>query len=90
MDKLINWDIFRDLLSVFSKKDVNSNVGRKSYDKISMLKLILLDQLNSLSNEELEYSLRVRLDLLHFLSLILKTMCNMKQRFADLEINYSI
>ena len=44
LDKLINWDIFRVLLSGIHKNDINSNGGRKSYDKIAMLKLILLGQ----------------------------------------------
>ena len=66
LDKLINWNRFRDLLSGIHKNDIDSNGGRKSYDKISMLKLILLGQWNSLSDEELEYSLRVRLDFIAF------------------------
>lgn len=66
LDKLINWNRFRDLLSGIHKNDIDSNGGRKSYDKISMLKLILLGQWNSLSDEELEYSLRVRLDFIVF------------------------
>jgi len=66
LDKLINWNRFRDLLSGIHKNDIDSNGGRKSYDKIAMLKLILLGQWNSLSDEELEYSLRVRLDFIAF------------------------
>ena len=66
LDKLINWNRFRDLLSGFHKNDIDSNGGRKSYDKIAMLKLILLGQWNSLSDEELEYAVRVRLDFISF------------------------
>ena len=66
LDKLINWNRFRDLLSGLHKNDIDSNGGRRSYDKIAMLKLILLGQWNSLSDEELEYSLRIRLDFIVF------------------------
>jgi IS5 family transposase len=66
LDKLINWNRFRSLLSGIHKNDIDSNGGRKSYDKIAMLKLILLGQWNSLSDEELEYAVRVRLDFISF------------------------
>lgn len=66
LDKLINWGRFERLLSGIHKNDINSKGGRKSYDKIAMLKLVLLGQWNSLSDEELEYSLRVRLDFIAF------------------------
>tara|TARA_B100000497_G_C7323890_1_gene215664 strand:+ start:193 stop:381 length:189 start_codon:yes stop_codon:yes gene_type:complete len=36
------------------------------YNKISMLKLVLLGQWNSLSDEELEYAVRIRLDFITF------------------------
>lgn len=49
LDKLINWRRLESYLSGIHKNDINSNGGRKSYNKISMLKLILLGQWNSLS-----------------------------------------
>ena len=68
LDKLINWERLRLHLGKIHKKDFNENSdrGRRSYDKISMLKLILLGQWNSLSDEELEYAVRVRLDFISF------------------------
>lgn len=68
LDKLIDWERLRLSLGKIHKKDFNedSDRGRRSYDKISMLKLVLLGQWNSLSDEELEYSLRVRLDFISF------------------------
>ncbi len=71
LDKLINWERLRSYL--VNKKDFNENSdrGRKSYDKISMLKLVLLGQWNSLSDEELEYAVKVRLDFIHFVALII-------------------
>jgi len=57
--KLDNW-FFRGSFNE------NSDRGRKSYDKISMLKLVLLGQWNSLSDEELEYAVKVRLDFISF------------------------
>jgi IS5 family transposase len=68
LDKLINWERLRSYLVKIHKKDFNENSdrGRKSYDKISMLKLVLLGQWNSLSDEELEYAVKVRLDFISF------------------------
>jgi len=53
LDKIINWNRFRDLLSGIHKNDIDSNGGRRSYDKIAMLKIIILGQWNGLSDEEL-------------------------------------
>lgn len=65
--KLIDWDRFNKYLSKIHKSDINpTNGGRESYDKISMLKLILLGQWNSMSDPELEYAIRIRLDFISF------------------------
>jgi transposase, IS5 family len=65
--KLIDWDRFNKYLSKIHKSDINpANGGRESYDKISMLKLILLGQWNSMSDPELEYAIRIRLDFISF------------------------
>ena len=49
---------------IMSNKIVSKD--NRSYDKISMLKLVLLGQWNSLSDEELEYAVKVRLDFISF------------------------
>lgn len=67
LSKLIDWDSFNKYLSRLHKSDINScNGGNRSYDKISMFKLILLGQWNSMSDPELEYAIRIRLDFISF------------------------
>lgn len=67
LSKLIDWDRFNKYLSRLHKNDINpSNGGNSSYDKIAMFKLILLGQWNSMSDPELEYAIRIRLDFISF------------------------
>ena len=62
LDKLINWNRFSGLLSGLHKNDIDSNGGRRSYDKIAMLKLVLLGQWNSLPKDNI-----VRINKLRFI-----------------------
>lgn len=65
--KLIDWSRFEKYFSKIHKNDVNpSNGGNKPYDKMAMFKLILLGQWNSMSDPELEYAIRIRLDFISF------------------------
>lgn len=67
LSKIIDWNRFSKYLSKLHKSDITpSNGGNSSYDKIAMFKLILLGQWNNLSDPELEYALRVRLDFISF------------------------
>ena len=67
LSKLIDWFSLGEYLSKLHKNDINpSNGGNRSYDKLSMFKLVLLGQWNSLSDPELEYAVRVRLDFISF------------------------
>ena len=67
LSKLIDWNRFNKYLSKLHKSDINpSNGGNSSYDRIAMFKLILLGQWNSMSDPELEYAIRIRLDFISF------------------------
>ena len=67
LSKLIDWNRFNKYLSKLHKSDINPcNGGNSAYDKISMFKLILLGQWNSMSDPELEYAIRIRLDFISF------------------------
>lgn len=62
MNKLLDWDRF---LRHFPDK--GSTVGRPSYDKILMIKLMLLQGWYGLSDEELEFQVNDRLSFQQFL-----------------------
>ena len=62
MNRLFDWDAF---ICVFPRKE--NCVGRPNYDKILMVKCLLLQGWYSLSDEELEYQLYNRLDFQQFL-----------------------
>lgn len=67
LSKLIDWPKLSRYLGKVHKNDVNpSNGGRGSYDKLPMFKLILLGQWNGLSDAQLEYCIRIRLDFISF------------------------
>lgn len=67
LSSLIDWSKFDRYLFGLNKNDLHpGNGGNKSYHKTAMFKLILLGQWNSLSDADLEYALRVRLDFISF------------------------
>lgn len=67
LSQIIDWSRFDKYLSRLRKSEVSpSNGGRKSYDNLAMFKLILLGQWNSMSDPELEYAIRIRLDFISF------------------------
>lgn len=67
LSQIIDWPRFGKYLSKLRKSEVSpSNGGRKPYDNLAMFKLILLGQWNSMSDPELEYAIRIRLDFISF------------------------
>ena len=68
LDKIIPWENFRDLL----KKTVNKEegkAGRHPYDVILMFKIIILQILYDLSDEQTEFQIRDRLTFMRFIGI---------------------
>ena len=63
---VINWESLRGYLKGIHKNDIDSQGGQKAYDHVSMLKALILGQWHSLSDEELERSLQLRVDFMLF------------------------
>jgi transposase, IS5 family len=59
----------RDLLESVREKPKKSNAGRKPLDVILLFKLMILQQLYNISDEELEYQVNDRLSFMQFLGL---------------------
>jgi IS5 family transposase len=69
LDETIPWEEFRPLLEEVYDKPRKSNAGRKPMDVIVMVKMLVLQQLYYLSNEELEDQVNDRLSFTRFLGL---------------------
>jgi transposase, IS5 family len=72
LNQMIPWETFRDLLESVREKPKKSNAGRKPLDVILLFKLMILQQLYNISDEELEYQVNDRLSFMQFLGLSLE------------------
>jgi IS5 family transposase len=66
---LIPWEDFRPLLSKVREKERKSNAGRKPFDVVFMFKVLVLQSLYNLADEQLEFQIRDRLSFMRFLGL---------------------
>jgi IS5 family transposase len=71
LDEIIPWSDFRPLLQPIHHKPRKTNAGRKPIDVIVMFKMLVLEQLYNISDEELEYQVNDRLSFMRFLGLTL-------------------
>ena len=69
LNALIDWENFRDTLLKVREKKRKSNAGRKPYDVVLMFKVLVLQHLYNLSDEEAEYQVRDRYSFARFLGL---------------------
>jgi len=81
--KIVPWEDFRaDIEAVTETKpeERKSNAGRKPYDTILKFKIVVLQSLHNLSDEQTEYLIRDRRSFMRFLDLELWTQCRMPPR----------
>jgi IS5 family transposase len=69
LNEIITWEAFRPLLEQIHNKPRKSQAGRKPIDVVVMFKLLVLQQLYNISDEELEYQVSDRLSFMQFLGL---------------------
>src|SRR5260370_323799 len=70
--KMVRWEDFRaDIEAVTETRpeERQSNAGRKPYDTILKFKIVVLQSLHNLSDEQTEYLIRDRLSFMRFLDL---------------------
>ena len=67
LDEKVPWEEFRPVLEQVHEKPRKSNAGRKPMDVIVMFKMLVLQQLYNISDEELEYLVNDRLSFMRFL-----------------------
>ena len=89
----INWEAFRPDLNRVHEKARKSNAGAKPIDVVLMFKVLVLQQLNNLSDERIEYQIRDRLSFMRFLDLQLedrvpdaKTVWLFRERLKALQL----
>ena len=69
LNSQINWEIFRAQLETIRLKERKSNAGRKPFDVILMFKIMVLQSLYNLSDEQAEFQIKDRMSFMQFLGL---------------------
>ncbi len=69
LNRNINWEAFRLDLNTLRQKDRKSSAGAKPFDVILMFKILVLQQLNNLSDDRIEYQIQDRVSFMRFLGL---------------------
>jgi IS5 family transposase len=69
LNEVVDWELFRYDLEKVRRKDRKSNAGRKPFDVILMFKILILQSLYNLSDDQLEFQIRDRLSFMRFLGL---------------------
>jgi transposase, IS5 family len=69
LNQVIPWEAFRPQLSQIHEKVRKSQAGRKPTDVVLLFKMLVLQQLHNISDENLEYQVNDRLSFMQFLGL---------------------
>jgi IS5 family transposase len=69
LNRIMDWEIFRSCLDQLPGKERKSKAGRKPIDRILLLKMLILQLLYNLSDEELEYQTHDRKSFRRFIGL---------------------
>jgi transposase, IS5 family len=69
LNRVIDWNLFADLLAETTTKPRKNAAGRKPFDRVMLFKMLVLQRMNNLSDDRLEYQVRDRLSFMRFLGL---------------------
>jgi len=67
--KDFNWEIFRSILESTTLKEDNGLGGKPPYDRVLLFKILILQRLYNISDEQIEYQINDRLSFMRFLEL---------------------
>ena len=67
LDELIPWESFRKPLRKILKRSLKSTAGRPAFDMVLMFKILVLQNLYNLSDDQTEFQIRDRLSFMRFL-----------------------
>ena len=92
LERAVNWEMFRKVLNRACRKEDTGKGGRPAFDVILMFKIIILQRLYNLSDDQTEYQINDRRSFMHFLELELcdkvpdaKTIWKFKNDLAEAE-----
>jgi len=71
LNQIVNWEQFRSPLETIRDIERKSNAGRKPFDVVIMFKIMILQSLYNLSDDQIEFQVRDRLSFMRFLGLSL-------------------
>ena len=71
LNQIVNWELFRSPLETIRDIERKSNAGRKPFDVIVMFKIMILQSLYNLSDDQIEFQVRDRLSFMRFMGLSL-------------------
>ena len=69
LDKAINWKVFKPVINKAFRKERKSNAGRPPFDYLMMFKVLVLQHLYNLSDEQVQYQLLDRLTFRRFIGI---------------------
>ncbi len=69
LKEIIDFEMFRETLEKARYKDRKSNAGRKPFDAVFMFKIMILQSLYNLSDDQMEFQIRDRISFMRFLDL---------------------
>jgi len=90
LNKIINWELFRDTIEKALYVEPKGAGGRPSFDKIMMFKILVLQKYYNLSDEQTEFQINDRTSFKQFLGLKIgdcvpdeKTVWHFKEQLAN-------
>jgi len=93
LNKYINWEGFRGLLTKKLKKEAHGPGGRPPFDYVMMFKILILQKLYNMADDKTEFQINDRLSFRRFLMLELhdtipdaKTIWNFREELKKAEI----
>ena len=93
MESIINWEAFRPIIEHTIKEEPKGPGGRPPYDSILKFKMMILQRLYNISDEQLEYQVNDRLSFMRFLDLTIADDvpdCNTIRYFRDTLISKGV
>lgn len=90
LNKVIKWEMFRSVLNQACRKEDTGKGGRPPYDVVIMFKILVLQRLYNLSDDQTEYQINDRMSFMRFLGMNLcdkvhdaKTIWKFKNDLAE-------
>lgn len=71
LNRVVNWEMFRPILNQVFKKEARGKGGRPPYDYVMLFKILVLQRIYNLSDEQTEYQIYDRMSFMRFLGLTL-------------------